>query len=203
MRRAVICPMKINRRRSGISQSLDLFIIVGAVLAVGGVVASAATGLIGSATSTPTLQLTSYTLVGGSAGASGGTTTLTVTLKNAGTGTVAVGTGFSIALGTNTITTTASTSCTGTSPTSYAGSTLVTWTFAASPNACNVAGSVTSFKWTGPATAVSLTPGQQLTFAVSPSTAGAGAANPITTGLTYQVTILSNGQSILQNVISQ
>ncbi|QQG49009.1 MAG: hypothetical protein HY247_01450 [archaeon] len=194
--------MKITNRRSGISQSLDLFIIVGVVLAVGGIVASAATGLIGSATSTPSLQLTSFSLVGTVAG-TGGTSTLSLTLKNAGASTVSVGTGFTIAIGTNTITTTVSTSCSGTSPTSYAGSTAVAWTFASSPNACNVAGTVTSFKWTGPSTAVSLAPGQQLTFAVSPSTSGAGAANPATTGSPYQLTVLSNGQSIIQTIISQ
>jgi hypothetical protein len=199
--------MIIRARRPGISQSLDLFIIIGAVLAVGGVVASAATGLIGSATSTPSLQLLSYTLAGSNAcGTCGGPASLSLTMKNAGSSTVTIGSSFAVIVATNSMSTTTSTACTttGSAPASYAGSAPVSWTFSTSPSAtCNASGgTINAFKWV-PSSAVTLAPGQQVTFAVTLTFTSSTLPNPITSGSTYQLTILGAGQSILQNVISQ
>lgn len=193
--------MKI-RERSAISQSLDLFIIIGAVLAVGGIVVSTATGLIGAATTTPPLQLVQYQLVGSSS--AGNPDSLTLTLKNVGTSTLAIGSSFSVTLNTNSVTTSASTTCTasGDTPVSYAGSNLVTFQAMTTLGvaSCTATGTLTGLRWQGPSTSVSLSPGQQLTFSVSPTIAQ---STPITTGTTYQVIILSNTQSIIQNVVSQ
>jgi hypothetical protein len=59
--------------------------------------------------------------------------------------------------------------------------------------------------WNGPATPVPLAPGQQLTFVVVNSISGASGAtaNLVTSGDTYQVTVLGSGQSVVQNVVSQ
>jgi hypothetical protein len=61
--------MKIAAKRSGISQSMDLFIIIAAVLAVGGVVTAAIYGLANSATQNSSLQIVSATVHPGTVGA--------------------------------------------------------------------------------------------------------------------------------------
>lgn len=71
--------MKIERR-SGISQSMDLFIIIAAVLGVGGVVTASIYNLVNSATAD-----TSITVVGASLRAGPGTpAAVSVTVKNNG-----------------------------------------------------------------------------------------------------------------------
>jgi hypothetical protein len=194
--------MKTTRVRPAISQSLDLFIIIGVVLAVGGVVASAATGLIGSATSVPSLQLVSVSLQGTAAGTPDGGALLSLTMKNVGTTTVMVGSSFSVALNTNTITTFTGGNCTPGYPTSYAGATAVTYTTSLL-GACS-SGALRGMLWTGPSAPVPLAPGQQLTFVATGSVSGASVAiaNLVTTGSTYQVTVLGSGQSLVQNVVS-
>jgi len=129
--------MKIAKR-SGISQSMDLFIIVAAVLAAGGVVTAAALGLINSATQSSTLQVTQSMLVGG------GSPSLTLTVKNVGTTSIPSGTA------TISLNVAGATGCTD----STSGST--TWT-----GACTGSAPIT---WTGTA---SLAPGGQLSFAVT------------------------------------
>jgi len=57
--------MKINCKRAGISQSLDLFIIVGAVLAVGGIVTSSVFGLVNGNSQSTAMQITSISASGG------------------------------------------------------------------------------------------------------------------------------------------
>jgi len=193
--------MKTNER-SAISQSLDLFIIIGVVLAVGGVVASVATGLIGSATSVPSLQLVTMSLQGTAAGTADGGALLSMTLKNVGTSTVMLGSSFSVILGTNTVTKFSGGTCTPGNPTSYAGSMAVNYT-ASLLGACS-SGALKGMSWAGPSTPVPLAPGQQLTFVAAGSIAGASGATPnlVTTGNTYQVTVLGSGQSMVQNVVS-
>ncbi len=197
--------MKTTCNRRAISQSLDLFIIIGAVLAVGGVVASAATGLVGSAAATPSLQLVSYSLTGTPSGTLNGGSTLSVTLKNVGTSTILVGPSFSIALTTNSLAgASGNLTCNIGTPTSFAGSTSVT--YAPSLNGACTPGNLKGLMWTGPGPAVSLTPGQQLTFAAMSSlggVTGGATTNLITTGSSYQLTVLANGQSIIQNIVSQ
>ncbi len=75
-----------NRRRA-ISQSLDLFIIIAAVLAVGGVVTAAIYGLAGSATANSSIQVTSVLLTGGSTSTSS-PVAFAITIKNTGTSTI-------------------------------------------------------------------------------------------------------------------
>jgi hypothetical protein len=75
--------MKTNRQRTGISQSMDLFIIIAAVLGVGGIVTASVYNLIGSATSN-----TSIVIVGAAAraGATAGNspTAVSISIKNDG-----------------------------------------------------------------------------------------------------------------------
>lgn len=76
--------MKIISKRSGISQSLDLFIIVGAVLAVGGVVTSSVYGLVNGNSQSTAIQITSISATGAAATASTGVSAFSVTVKNIG-----------------------------------------------------------------------------------------------------------------------
>ena len=71
--------MKI-RRRSGISQSMDLFIIIAAVLGVGGVVTASIYNLVNSATTNTSITVVGVALRAGPAGP----TALSVTVKNNG-----------------------------------------------------------------------------------------------------------------------
>jgi hypothetical protein len=56
--------MKISKR-SAISQSLDLFIIIGAVLAVGGIVTTSVYGLVNANSQSTAMQVTSISAAGG------------------------------------------------------------------------------------------------------------------------------------------
>ena len=195
--------MKTATARPAISQSLDLFIIIGVVLAVGGVVASAATGLIGAATSVPSLQLVSFSLQGTPAGTVDGGTSLSLTLKNLGTSTMMLGSAFSITLSTNSITAFAGGSCEAGVPTSFAGSSAVAYTPGLIGSCAS--GDLKGMTWAGPTTPVPLAPGQQLTFVAAGSVTGASGATPnlVTTGQTYLLTVLGGGQSMVQNVVSE
>jgi hypothetical protein len=59
--------MKISKR-SAISQSLDLFIIIGAVLAVGGIVTTSVYGLVNANSQSTAMQVTSISAAGGTNG---------------------------------------------------------------------------------------------------------------------------------------
>jgi hypothetical protein len=128
--------MKIARR-SGISQSLDLFIIIAVVLACGGIVAAAATGLIGSASSSTTLQVVQSSLVGGT------TPQLSLTIKNVGTQTI---TAASPVITLNILGATGAT-CPATGSTTWTGACTTTTAYVA---------------WTG--SSASLAPGSQVSF---------------------------------------
>jgi hypothetical protein len=114
-----------------------------------------------------------------------------------------LGTSFSISLNTNTITTFTGGSCNPGVPTSYAGSSPVSYT-SGLVGSC-ASGALKGMSWTGPSPPVPLAPGQQLTFVVVNGVSGASGAtaNLITSGDTYQVTVLGSGQSVIQNVVSQ
>ncbi len=131
-------PMKIASNRKAISQSMDLFIIIAAVLAVGGVVTAAVYGLANSAATSSTLQITQSVLVGGTS------PSLTLVVKNTGTATIPSGI-VTIALNVA-----GALGCTD----SMTGST--TWSGACTGSA--------PLAWTGTA---SLAPGTQMSFAVT------------------------------------
>ncbi len=182
-------PMKISNKRSAISQSMDLFIIIAAVLAAGGVVVTALSGLIGAAASQSNVTLTGISVA--SAGNS-----LSLTLKNTGTSSISIGASDAITISGLSVTTSTSTSCPA--PTSYAGNTAVSWTGTTSAGACNVAGTATSIKFaaSGP---VSLLPGQLLSFTADP----VFSSSVFTSGSSYTVAITGPSISISENVVSQ
>jgi hypothetical protein len=81
--------MKINARRAAISQSIDLFIIIAAVLAVGGVVTATIYGLAGSASSNSAIQVVQASAQGGGATS---ISSFSITVKNMGSTTISSGT---------------------------------------------------------------------------------------------------------------
>jgi len=78
--------MKIARNRKAISQSLDLFIIIAAVLAVGGIVTAAVFSLAGSATTNSFLGVVQVQAAGGTA--TGTINSFSITVKNSGSSTI-------------------------------------------------------------------------------------------------------------------
>lgn len=74
--------MKISNKRNAISQSMDLFIIIAAVLAVGGIVAAAVFSLGGSATQQSSIQVTYISAQGSSTGVQ--LNSFIITIKNNG-----------------------------------------------------------------------------------------------------------------------
>ena len=72
--------MRINRHRSGISQSMDLFIIIAAVLGVGGVVSASVYNLVNSATANTSITIVGISLKAGSTAP----TAISVSVKNNG-----------------------------------------------------------------------------------------------------------------------
>ena len=75
--------MKITRRRTAISQSMDLFIIVAAVLGVGGVVSASIYNLVSSATSNSSVTVVGASLKAG-ASSSNSPVAITISIKNNG-----------------------------------------------------------------------------------------------------------------------
>ena len=142
---------------------MDLFIIIAIVLACGGVVAAAATGLIGSATSQSTVQVTQSTLVGGT------TAVLTLQVKNVGTTTINISTGTVTIAGITALTTAATCSAPTVSQGTWAG-------------LCGLGATQISYSNTG---TITLAPGAQLSFS---ATITGGAPQPIVSGTTYPVT---------------
>ena len=152
---------------------MDLFIIIAAVLAAGGVVAAAVSGLIGSATSNSTIEVTSASLTGSSSVSN--PWVLTMTVKNVGTSTLTFATSNAIAL---TIT-----AIGGTSPTcspTFTVSAGGTWTM----SACSATGTSVTFS---PGTQFTIPPGGQLAF--SASVTESTGSSPITSGTSYTATV--------------
>lgn len=75
--------MKINRKRSAISQSLDLFIIIAAVLGVGGIVTASIYNLVSSATANSSVMVVGSSLRAG-AGPGDSPLAVSVSIKNDG-----------------------------------------------------------------------------------------------------------------------
>jgi len=99
--------MKIDGRRRAISQSMDLFIIIAAVLGVGGVVTASVYNLVNSATSSASIVLVGASLKAG-ASASNSPMAVSVTVKNDGGSPISCtpSTCLVVFVGTNTGTTT-------------------------------------------------------------------------------------------------
>ncbi len=157
--------MKIARNRRAISQSLDLFIIIAAVLAVGGIVTAAVFSLAGSATTNSFVGVVQVQAAGGTV--TGAINSFSITVKNTGSSTI---TGImTITLGG---TTQPATPVTLPAPTGSDG----TWAL----------GGAATFPVQLTGTTVTLTPGEQV--AVSQ-----GAITGLTTGWTigtkYTVTV--------------
>jgi hypothetical protein len=75
--------MKINRKRSAISQSMDLFIIVAAVLGVGGIVTASVYNLVNSATANASVSVVSASVRAGQ-DALHSPTAISISIKNNG-----------------------------------------------------------------------------------------------------------------------
>ncbi len=78
--------MRIKGRRSAISQSMDLFIIIAAVLGVGGVVSASVYNLVNSATNNASIAVVGASVVGGysEGGAASLPSAIAITVKNNG-----------------------------------------------------------------------------------------------------------------------
>jgi hypothetical protein len=188
--------MKIpGKKRVGAIISTEWFIILAAVLTVGGLATATAMGLFSSAASTNPLSLTSYSV------ASTGQA-ISMTVKNVGASTFSFGTNTAIAITGASATTTTATCA---SPTVYVGgSSGGTWTVksqqAGSWAAC-AAAAITGFQYTGPSSAVTLPPGQSLVFNVALAMTYTSGSFP-TAGNTYTITINTPTQIITQSVTS-
>ena len=187
--------MKISKNRRAISQSMDLFIIIAAVLAAGGVVVTAISSLIGAAASQSNVTLTGISIA--SAGNS-----LSFTLKNTGTSALTVGSSDTVTISGISVTVAASATCSA--PASFAGQTAVTWTEATNLGSCTAsgttAGTVTSLKFSGPSSSPpSLLPGQVLSFTADPVLS----SSVFTSGSSYTVSITGPSISFSENVVSQ
>ena len=75
--------MKIKRRQTAVSQSMDLFIIIAAVLGVGGVVTAAVYNLVGSATSSASIMVVGAATRAGTSSSSP-PTAISISIKNDG-----------------------------------------------------------------------------------------------------------------------
>ena len=169
---------------------MDLFIIIAAVLAAGGIVATTVSGLISSSASQSNVTLTGISVA--SAGNS-----ISLTLKNTGTSALSIGNLVTITISGLSATTTASSTCPA--PTSFAGSTQVSWTPSTNLASCGTAGAVSMVKYTGPASSPSLLPGQQLSFTANPVLS----VTTFSSGTAYAISITGPSMSFSQDVISQ
>ncbi|MDG6920071.1 MAG: hypothetical protein JRN59_00905 [Nitrososphaerota archaeon] len=151
--------MKITRRRKAISQSLDLFIIIAAVLGVGGVVTASIYNLINSATANSSITVVGVSLKAGAAPADS-PVAISVALKNNGGTPISCSTATScqvVFAGTSTGSgVTCSTTCPVTSGGNLSWSVLTSTsgplTFQAAPSSTLPAGGETSFVLNGPLT---------------------------------------------------
>ena len=159
--------MKISCKRKAISQSLDLFIIVGAVLAVGGIVTSSVFGLVNGNSQSTAMQITSISAAGSPTNANL-VNSFNIVVKNIGSSAI-TGTMVITLVGTK-----GGTGCGTPTPTavSTTGSTAGAWQNVT----CAVGGPVTL---TSPATAplTYLAPGGQISVSLGSVAAGTGGTN--------------------------
>ena len=172
--------MKISKRRRAISQSMDLFIIIAAVLGVGGVVSAAVYNLVNSATANSSVAVVEASLKAGAAAP----TAISVSVKNNGGSPIAcTGSSCEIVIAGTSVTTP---SCSG--PCLVSGG-AQTW-------ALSTATGPLSFTATGP----DLAPGEETSFVVNGRVGGTGtfwsAGEPVTINVLFgsasaQVTVVS------------
>ncbi|MBI3858811.1 MAG: hypothetical protein HY296_01010 [Thaumarchaeota archaeon] len=167
--------MKILHSRKAISQSMDLFIIIAAVLGIGGVVTAATYGLVSSGASSTTAEILASTLTGGPP-SGGGTFTLSLTIKNVGTTPVTLSATSPINVTITGVKGVASSSCT------QSGS--LTWGSAH----CLLPASLVD--WV--VTSGTVTPGQQVSLIATMTTTG---TNPVVSGGSYAVNVLFGASS--------
>ena len=163
-------PMKTSRRRTAISQSMDLFIIIAAVLGVGGVVSASVFNLVTSATSNSSIVVVGASMVGASS-ASSPPAAISVTVKNNGGSTINCSPSTCLVsfAGTNEGSTPATVTCDGPCLTSSPAGWALTAASAGAPLQFNFG--------TG-----SLAPGAETTFSVNGMAIGgtlAGVAMPV------------------------
>jgi archaellum component FlaF (FlaF/FlaG flagellin family) len=171
--------MKITaRRRTAISQSIDLFIIIAAVLAVGGVVTAAIYGLAGSASTNSSIQVVQAAAQGGGATA---INSFSITVKNTGSTTISLGT----------VTVTLRGSVQPASPVTSPTPTCSTGTGSLGGSAASPVQVICS--------SVTLAPGAQVAISEGPIS---GLTTGWTPGATYQVTVTLGSAQTSINVIA-
>ena len=154
---------------------MDLFIIIAAVLGIGGVVTAATYGLVSSGASSSSVQIMSSSLAGAPASGAG-TFTLALALKNVGTSPVTLSASSPINVTITMVKGVAGSSCT------QSGS--VSWSSAhCTSNASLVDWVVTSG---------TVAPGQQVSLIATMTTTG---TNPVVSGGSYTINILFGASS--------
>lgn len=171
--------MKIAKARSAISQSMDLFIIIAAVLGVGGVVTAAVYGLAGSAASNSSIQVVQASAQGSAT--AGVINSFSITVKNTGSTTISTGT-VTVTLGGSKQ---PASPISAPNPTCSSGVGTMAGA-AASPVLLNCTG-------------VTLVPGAQVAISIGPIS---GLSTGWTAGTTYQVTVLLGSAQTSINVVA-
>jgi len=188
--------MKVNRRRSAISQSLDLFIIVAAVLGVGGIVTASVYNLVNSATTNASVSVISASVRAGQ-DSTHSPTAIAISIKNNGGSPInCTNETCQIAFtGTDTGATTAP-SCVAPCSISYGGP--ATWTVGG-PNGHPTAGYPLTFETDN----FTLPAGAQISFVLNgPLTTGT-APSFWTAGSTVDVNVLFGSAAVQVAVTSQ
>ena len=162
---------------------MDLFIIIAAVLGIGGVVTAAAYGLVSSGASSSSAQLAAASLSGGPSSGPG-TFTLAITLKNIGTSPVTLSAGSPLNVTITGVKGAAASTC------SQSGS--VAWSSAH----CTSTGSLVDWSLTSG----TIAPGQQVSLIATMTTTG---TNPVVSGNSYTLNVLFGGSSTSVKVTAQ
>ncbi len=183
--------MKITRRRKAISQSLDLFIIIAAVLGVGGVVTASIYNLINSATANSSIEVVGASLRAGTTPSSS-PTAISVALKNNGGTPISCATATScqvVFAGTSTGT---GVSCSTTCPVTSGGN--MTWSVSTST------GGPLTFRAAAPST---LPPGGETSFVLNGPLNVSGSGTFWAPGTPVTINILFGSSSAQVTVVSQ
>jgi hypothetical protein len=181
--------LKITSRRKGISQSMDLFIIIAAVLGVGGVVSASIYNLVNSATANSSIIVVGASLRAGTASP----LAISITVKNNGGSPISCATAGScqvVFAGTSTGSTAAT--CSGSCTIASGGS--LNWGLgsAAGPLTFQVTSSSTSFA-----------PGAQTSFAIEGTLTSGTGATYWTAGTPVTINLLFGTASAQVTVVSQ
>jgi hypothetical protein len=190
MRRPAHPPMKIARRRTAISQSMDLFIIIAAVLGVGGVVSASIYNLVNSATANSSITIVGASLKAGAA-STASPVAIAVTVKNDGGSPITCGSANScevVFAGTNTGTSTC------TSPCSITSGGALTWGLASATGPLTFA--VTSLP-------VQLAAGSEASFVLNGPLQATGSPTFWSVGAPVTINVLFGSASAQITVMSQ